>query len=137
LRASKSIARLLERQIAQEGACLRIGIGITAKRLPPRCASAAASFAAADEFALLVSTTHVLSSGIAGTMVANRSGLQWSTALASALTLPVAMAIFRAPPLVLLEVVLSTARPTPCEPRRGTLSETPRSTSRGNHHRKR
>ena len=28
---------------------------------------------------LPVSTTHVLSSGVAGTMAANRSGLQWST----------------------------------------------------------
>jgi inorganic phosphate transporter, PiT family len=28
-----------------------------------------------------VSTTHVLSSGVAGTMAANRSGLQWSTIL--------------------------------------------------------
>ncbi len=32
---------------------------------------------AADQFGLPVSTTHVLSSGVAGTMVANRSGLQW------------------------------------------------------------
>jgi inorganic phosphate transporter, PiT family len=42
-----------------------------------------------------VSTTHVLSSGVAGTMVANGSGMQWSTvrnlALAWVLTLPVAM----------------------------------------------
>jgi inorganic phosphate transporter, PiT family len=34
---------------------------------------------AADNFGLPVSTTHVLSSGIAGTMAANHSGLQWST----------------------------------------------------------
>ena len=44
---------------------------------------------------LPVSTTHVLSSGIAGTMLANKSGLQKSTvrsiALAWVLTLPVAM----------------------------------------------
>jgi len=42
-----------------------------------------------------VSTTHVLSSGVAGTMVANGSGMQWSTvrnlALAWVLTLPMAM----------------------------------------------
>jgi inorganic phosphate transporter, PiT family len=42
-----------------------------------------------------VSTTHVLSSGVAGTMMANHSGLQMSTvrnlALAWVLTLPVAM----------------------------------------------
>jgi inorganic phosphate transporter, PiT family len=47
---------------------------------------------AADNFGLPVSTTHVLSSGIAGTMAANRSGLQMQTlrniALAWILTLP-------------------------------------------------
>jgi PiT family inorganic phosphate transporter len=46
---------------------------------------------------LPVSTTHVLSSGIAGTMVAHKSGLQKSTvrniALAWVLTLPVSMAL--------------------------------------------
>jgi len=50
---------------------------------------------AADTFGLPVSTTHVLSSGVAGTMAANRSGLQWSTirnlALAWVLTLPAAI----------------------------------------------
>ncbi len=49
---------------------------------------------AADNFGLPVSTTHVLSSGVAGTMAANRSGLQMSTlrdiALAWVFTLPVA-----------------------------------------------
>jgi PiT family inorganic phosphate transporter len=48
---------------------------------------------AADRFGLPVSTTHVLSSGIAGTMAANRSGLQAKTLrnilLAWVLTLPV------------------------------------------------
>ena len=48
-----------------------------------------------SRFGLPVSTTHVLSSGIAGTMVAQKSGLQKSTiqsiALAWVLTLPVAM----------------------------------------------
>jgi PiT family inorganic phosphate transporter len=47
---------------------------------------------AADWFGLPVSTTHVLSSGVAGTMAANRTGLQWSTvrnlAMAWVLTLP-------------------------------------------------
>ena len=47
---------------------------------------------AADRFGLPVSTTHVLSSGVAGTMAANGSGLQWSTvralAMAWILTLP-------------------------------------------------
>eukprot|EP01037_Dinobryon_pediforme_P008140 gene8140-8224_t len=49
---------------------------------------------AADSFGLPVSTTHVLSSGVAGTMAANGSGIQWSTlgsiALAWVLTLPAA-----------------------------------------------
>jgi PiT family inorganic phosphate transporter len=34
---------------------------------------------AADTFGLPVSTTHILSSGVAGTMSANGSGLRWST----------------------------------------------------------
>jgi PiT family inorganic phosphate transporter len=59
--------------------------------------TAAATIAAADIYGLPVSTTHVLSSGIAGTMAANGSGLQLSTvrniALAWVLTLPAAMAI--------------------------------------------
>lgn len=50
---------------------------------------------AADGFGLPVSTTHVLSSGVAGTMAANRSGLQFSTlrnlAVAWILTLPVSI----------------------------------------------
>ena len=41
--------------------------------------TASATIAAADIYGLPVSTTHVLSSGIAGTMAANGSGLQWST----------------------------------------------------------
>ncbi|MCK9908496.1 inorganic phosphate transporter [Microbacteriaceae bacterium K1510] len=57
--------------------------------------TAAATIAAADIYGLPVSTTHVLSSGIAGTMASNGSGLQWSTirniALAWVLTLPAAM----------------------------------------------
>jgi PiT family inorganic phosphate transporter len=57
--------------------------------------TAAATIAAADIYGLPVSTTHVLSSGIAGTMAANGSGLQLSTvrniALAWVLTLPAAM----------------------------------------------
>ena len=56
---------------------------------------AAATIMIADAFHLPVSTTHVLSSGIAGTMYANRSGLQMGTLkkimLAWALTLPVAI----------------------------------------------
>jgi inorganic phosphate transporter, PiT family len=57
--------------------------------------TAALTIAAADGYGLPVSTTHVLSSGIAGTMAANGSGLQWSTirniAMAWVLTLPIAM----------------------------------------------
>ena len=48
---------------------------------------------AADIFGLPVSTTHILSSGVAGTMAANHSGLQVNTlrsiVLAWVLTLPV------------------------------------------------
>ncbi len=56
---------------------------------------AAATIFAADNFGLPVSTTHVLSSGVAGAMAANGSGLQMSTirnmAMAWVLTLPVAI----------------------------------------------
>jgi PiT family inorganic phosphate transporter len=56
---------------------------------------AMATIGAADSFGLPVSTTHVLSSGVAGTMAANHSGLQWETvrnlAMAWVLTLPAAM----------------------------------------------
>ncbi len=52
---------------------------------------------AADAFGLPVSTTQVLSSGVAGTMAANRSGLQWPTIrnllMAWVLTLPMAIAL--------------------------------------------
>jgi PiT family inorganic phosphate transporter len=58
---------------------------------------AAGTILAADFYALPVSTTHILSSGVAGTMAANGSGLQWSTvrniALAWVTTLPAAMFI--------------------------------------------
>ncbi|TWI52843.1 low-affinity inorganic phosphate transporter [Pseudomonas duriflava] len=51
----------------------------------------------ANIYSLPVSTTHVLSSGVAGTMVANKSGLQGGTVrnilLAWILTLPAAMAL--------------------------------------------
>jgi PiT family inorganic phosphate transporter len=54
---------------------------------------AMATILAADNMGLPVSTTHVLSSGVAGTMAANRSGLQMNTLrnllLAWVLTLPV------------------------------------------------
>ena len=58
---------------------------------------AMATIGLADGFGLPVSTTHVLSSGVAGTMLANGSGLQLTTlknmALAWILTLPAAMLI--------------------------------------------
>jgi PiT family inorganic phosphate transporter len=56
-----------------------------------------ATIGAADMFGLPVSTTHVLSSGVAGTMAANGSGLQWATvrsmAMAWILTLPVSITL--------------------------------------------
>lgn len=58
---------------------------------------AMATIGAADTFGLPVSTTHVLSSGVAGTMAANRAGLQWATvrnlAMAWVLTLPAAIVL--------------------------------------------
>ena len=66
---------------------------IYAAEEPVTLAQLAALFAA-DNFGLPVSTTHVLSSGVAGTMAANHSGLQWSTirniAAAWVFTLPAA-----------------------------------------------
>jgi inorganic phosphate transporter, PiT family len=59
--------------------------------------TAMGTIAAADMYGLPVSTTHVLSSGIAGTMAANRSGLQWATVrnllMAWVLTLPVSICL--------------------------------------------
>jgi PiT family inorganic phosphate transporter len=56
---------------------------------------AAGTIMGAEFIGLPVSTTHILSSGVAGTMAANGSGLQWSTvrniALAWVTTLPAAM----------------------------------------------
>jgi PiT family inorganic phosphate transporter len=58
---------------------------------------AAGTIAAADAFGLPVSTTHVLSSAVAGTMVANRSGLQAATVrnilIAWILTLPISISL--------------------------------------------
>ena len=59
--------------------------------------TAMGTIAAADLFGLPVSTTHVLSSGVAGTMAANHSGLQWTTVrnlmIAWVLTLPVSICL--------------------------------------------
>jgi len=56
---------------------------------------AMATIGAADAFGLPVSTTHVLSSGVAGTMAANKSGLRMATIrnllTAWVLTLPAAI----------------------------------------------
>jgi len=56
---------------------------------------AMSTIGAADMFGLPVSTTQVLSSGVAGTMAANRSGLQWTTVrnifAAWVLTLPMSV----------------------------------------------
>ena len=64
----------------------------------------AVTIEAADVFGLPVSTTHILSSGVAGAMAGNGSGLQWGTlrnlAIAWVLTLPVS---------ILLSGVLYTA----------------------------
>ena len=53
-----------------------------------------ATIGAADVYGMPVSTTHVLSSGVAGTMFANKSGLRWMTlrniGLAWICTLPAA-----------------------------------------------
>jgi PiT family inorganic phosphate transporter len=58
---------------------------------------AMATIGAAELYGLPVSTTHVLSSGVAGTMVANHSGLQWATVrnllMAWVLTLPASIAL--------------------------------------------
>jgi PiT family inorganic phosphate transporter len=58
---------------------------------------AALTIQAAEIYGLPVSTTHILSSGVAGTMAANGSGLQWSTvrsiAMAWVLTLPAAITL--------------------------------------------
>jgi PiT family inorganic phosphate transporter len=58
---------------------------------------AMATIGAADAFGLPVSTTHVLSSGVAGTMAASRSGLQMATirnlVTAWVLTMPAAIVL--------------------------------------------
>jgi PiT family inorganic phosphate transporter len=60
-------------------------------------AVAAVTISLGDAYHLPLSTTHILSSGVAGTMAANGSGLQWSTvrSIASAwvITLPAAITL--------------------------------------------
>jgi PiT family inorganic phosphate transporter len=70
---------------------------------------AAATIGASARLGLPLSTTHLVSSGIAGTMLAGKSGVQWSTirniALAWVLTLPVAMVLAAGLYLVFLEIL--------------------------------
>jgi PiT family inorganic phosphate transporter len=70
---------------------LTYGMGASAELI------AASTILLAEFYGLPVSTTHILSSGVAGTMVADGAGLQASTvrniAMAWVLTLPAAMAI--------------------------------------------
>jgi inorganic phosphate transporter, PiT family len=83
----KRIVRTVGEKIGKEH--LNYGQGASAELV------AMATIGAADWFGMPVSTTHVLSSGVAGTMAANRSGLQAATLrnvlLAWVLTLPVCM----------------------------------------------
>jgi inorganic phosphate transporter, PiT family len=69
---------------------------------------AMATIGAADLYGTPVSTTQVLSSGVAGTMAANGSGLQWGTVrnllLAWVLTLPAAISLSGALYLLLRQV---------------------------------
>jgi PiT family inorganic phosphate transporter len=75
---------------------------------------AMSTIALADSAGLPVSTTHVLSSGVAGTMAANRSGLQMDTVrnlmLAWVLTLPVCVllgaSLFAAGLYIVLHVIV-------------------------------
>jgi PiT family inorganic phosphate transporter len=70
---------------------------------------AAVTIFAAERLGLPVSTTHILSGGVAGTMTANRSGLQWSTirgiAMAWVLTLPATMLLAGALYFILRQVL--------------------------------
>jgi PiT family inorganic phosphate transporter len=68
---------------------LTYGMGASAELMT------AATILMAEQFAVPVSTTHILTSGVAGASVGNGAGLQWRTvrnmALAWVLTLPAAM----------------------------------------------
>ena len=69
---------------------------------------AAGTIGLAEAYGLPVSTTHILSSGVAGAMAANGSGLQWATvrnmAMAWVLTLPAAITLSGVLYVVLREV---------------------------------
>ncbi|UUL83710.1 inorganic phosphate transporter [Sphingomonas qomolangmaensis] len=85
---------------------LTYGMGASAELV------AACTILAADRFGLPVSTTHILSSGVAGAAVANGQGLQARTirnmALAWVLTLPVAMLLSGGLYWLLLTLVRAT-----------------------------
>jgi len=74
---------------------------------------AMATIGAADVYGLPVSTTHVLSSGVAGTMAANGSGVQMSTirnlAIAWILTLPCAILLSGSLYFILNQVMTKVA----------------------------
>lgn len=82
---------------------LTYGMGASAELV------AASTILLAERFGLPVSTTHILSSGVAGASVANGSGLQRRTvrnmALAWVLTLPAAMALAGLLYVVLLKLI--------------------------------
>lgn len=85
----KRVVRTVGEKIGKQGMTYAQGM----------CAQVTAVFAIgmANVYSLPVSTTHILSSGVAGTMVANRSGLQGGTIrtilMAWVLTLPASMAL--------------------------------------------
>jgi PiT family inorganic phosphate transporter len=98
--------------------------------------TAMATIMSADVLGLPVSTTHVLSSGIAGTMVANQSGIQARTvrniAAAWVLTLPVSMMLagsifltsnaIAGAPRETVPAAVSPAKPQAALPARSVLS---------------
>ena len=82
---------------------------------------------AADWFGLPVSTTHVLSSGVAGTMAANHTGLQWSTVrnLAMAWILPFPHRLCCRPRFFWLFRKISSLRRNPVRMRSKSLKQLP------------
>ncbi len=85
---------------------LTYGMGMSAELMT------AATILLADRFGMPVSTTHILSSGVAGASVANGAGLQWRTirnmALAWVMTLPAAMLLAGTLYWILLTVLRTT-----------------------------
>lgn len=73
---------------------------------------AAGTILLAERYGLPVSTTHILTSGVAGSAVGQGAGLQWGTirnmALAWVMTLPMAMALAGGLYWALLEIIGST-----------------------------